>query len=79
MSSLLNTPYVFKDMFSLEQNGKLEALKNSHPTQDIDFNVDFDPQGRLAIDIQNTALGRYLGRVYYNMNEASDISLELIE
>ena len=79
VSSLLNSPYVFKDMFSLEQNGKLEALKSSDPTQDIDFNVDFDPQGRLAIDIQNAALGRYLGRVYYNINEASDISLELTE
>ena len=52
----MNTPYVFKDMFSLEQNGKLEALKNTDPTQDIDFHVDFDAQGRLAIDIHNAAL-----------------------
>lgn len=43
-------------MFSLEQNGKLEALKNSDPTQDIDFSVDFDPQGRLAVDVHNAAL-----------------------
>lgn len=56
VSSLLNTPYVFKDMFSIEQNGKLEALKSSDPTQDIDFTVDFDAQGRIAIDVHNAAL-----------------------
>lgn len=43
-------------MFSIEQNGKLEALKSSDPTQDIDFTVDFDTQGRIAIDIHNAAL-----------------------
>lgn len=79
VTSLLNTPYVFEDVFHIEQNGKIGALQSGDITQEIDFLVDFDAEGRLTFDIYNAALEKYIGKVYYNITESSDIALSLTE
>jgi uncharacterized repeat protein (TIGR01451 family) len=79
VSSLLNTPYVFHDVFSFESNGNVSALQGNDITQDIEFLVDFDAQGRLIFDIHNQALWKYIGRAYYNISQKNDVSVTLTD
>ncbi len=79
VTSLLNSPYKFYDVFSLEKNGLLSAIRSWDITQDIEFYTDFDEEGRLTVEINNAALSNYIGKIYYNIDERSDISVDVEE
>jgi len=43
VTSLLNTPYEFSDIFQLRKSASLNALTQSDITQDIDFTLQVEP------------------------------------
>jgi len=79
VSSLLNSPYAFQDVFSLEENGALQSIASGDITQDIQFDTHLDSEGRIIIDVNNEALSSYIGRIYYNISALSDINFSIHE
>ncbi|NDK10028.1 VCBS repeat-containing protein [Candidatus Gracilibacteria bacterium] len=79
VSSLLNSPYKYNDIFSLEKNGFIGKLEQGSLTQDLEYGVNLDANGRLTLDIYNAALSDYVAKVYYNISNTSTIDLEINE
>jgi len=69
VTSLLNSPYTYQDISSLSLAGNLRNLSsNKDITQDLSYRVDTRSDGTLQIDITNSALGNYVGSVYYDLS-----------
>jgi len=79
VTSLLQSPYEFYDVFSFHGNGKAETQRSSDITQDIEMLVGTDSSGRLILDIHNNALEDYIWRAYYNLDNAEDIIFNLMD
>jgi uncharacterized repeat protein (TIGR01451 family) len=79
VSSLINTPYKFSDSISFEDTGHISVNRSGDITQDIELVSRFDVDWRLVLDIHNNALETYIWRAYYNLTDASDITLSVDE
>lgn len=77
VTSLLQNPYKFHDVFSLSQNWALASQRSRDITQDIEFVASTDNDGRLVFDIHNNALEEYVGRTYYNLSDSRNVSLNI--
>ncbi len=75
VTTLLNTPQKFDDIFSLSSSGKIDAIASGDITQDIVFVPDIDVGGRLVIHIYNQALATSVGTVYYNLSDDTQIDV----
>lgn len=65
VTSLLNTPYEFWDVFQVKRDGWFQTLFSSDITQDITTSLQVESTGILRADIINEALSTYIGRVYF--------------
>ncbi len=78
MTTLLNNPYTFADVVSVEKQGGIRVQPTRDLTQDIVLQADIDPKGRLFLDIHNQALENYIGRIYYDISSATGISFHAL-
>jgi len=65
VTSLLNTPYKFWDVFQLKRDASFQTLISSDITQDIRTTLQIEPNGILKADIVNEALSAYIGKIYF--------------
>ena len=64
VTSLLNNPFEYSDMFRLSENASLSALQSNDITQDIQFWLQVEPSWIIRTDIVNEALNTFIGRIY---------------
>lgn len=70
VSSLLNRPYIYRDVLSLKSNGAIQKVYGSNDlTQDIKTRVSADRESGIKISLENTVLGSYIGDMYMRFNE----------
>lgn len=76
VTSLLNNPYNYSDIVSINSLWKIKTLENSQDlTQDIRYIANIDKDKKLYFDIYNYAMSEYLGKIYYNLDEDNDLKL----
>ncbi|MCH8518895.1 VCBS repeat-containing protein, partial [Candidatus Gracilibacteria bacterium] len=79
VTSLLNVPYVFGDVFQLKKNASLSAIPSGDITQDITFTLQVEPNGILRTDIVNEALSTYIGRLYFLTRNPDYLRYDIID
>lgn len=76
VTSLLNNPYNYKDIVSVNSAWKLKILENSQDlTQDIRYIANLDQDKKLNFDVFNYAMSEHLWKVYYNLDEWTELKL----
>lgn len=77
VTSLLNTPYKFWDVFQLKRDASLQTLVSSDITQDIRTTLQIEPNGILRADIVNEALSAYIGKIYFLTRNAEYLRFDV--
>lgn len=72
ITSILNDPYKYEDVISIDTKGSLQNMVESTNsiTQDIESEINLDSNNKLSIDIFNESLNTYVWKVYYNFPDS---------
>lgn len=78
VTSILNDPYAFSDVFRISNSGDVASLSSADITQDMQLSLSVI-DGRLVYDIYNSSFGQYVARIYQDSTKLSDLEVDVLD